>query len=69
MSSTVPLSGDCNYLKFLDRQVWANSVDPDQIAPLAVWSGSTLFAKHRLGTVMYDKITLFKFKDNYSYFF
>ena len=31
--------------KFLDRQVWANSVDPDQTAPTgAVWSGSTLFA-------------------------
>ena len=31
--------------KFLDRQVWANSADPDQTAPTgAVWSGSTLFA-------------------------
>ena len=31
--------------KFSDRQVWANSVDPDQTAPRgAVWSGSTLFA-------------------------
>ena len=31
--------------KFLDRQVWANSVDPDQTAHRgAVWSGSTLFA-------------------------
>ena len=31
--------------KFLDRQAWANSADPDQIAPRgAVWSGSTLFA-------------------------
>ena len=29
--------------KFSDRQVWANSVDPEQAAPL-VWSGSTLFA-------------------------
>ena len=28
-----------------DRQVWTNSVDPDQTAPeVAVWSGSTLFA-------------------------
>ena len=27
--------------KFLDRQVWANSADPDQTAPRA---GSTLFA-------------------------
>ena len=24
----------CNDPKFLDRQVWANSVDPDQTAPL-----------------------------------
>ena len=31
--------------KVWDRQVCANSVDPDQTAPLgAVWSGSTLFA-------------------------
>ena len=31
--------------KFLDRQAWANSADPDQTAPRgAVWSGSTLFA-------------------------
>ena len=33
---------------FLGRQVWANSADPDQTAPLAprgaVWSESTLFA-------------------------
>ena len=33
------------FLSFLDRQVWANSADPDQTAPRgAVWSGSTLFA-------------------------
>ena len=40
--------------KFSDRQVWANSADPDQIAPCpdpdqtaprAVWSGSALFAQ------------------------
>ena len=29
--------------KFMDRQVWANSVDPDQTVG-AVWSGSALFA-------------------------
>ena len=28
--------------KFLDRHVWANSVDPDQTAPGAVWWGSTV---------------------------
>ena len=31
--------------KFSDRQVWANSADPEQTAPRgAVWSRSTLFA-------------------------
>ena len=29
--------------KFLDRQVWADSVDPDQTAEGAVCSGSALF--------------------------
>ena len=33
-----------NDSKFLDRQVWANSVDSDQTALGAVWSESTLFA-------------------------
>ena len=34
-----------NYPKFPERQVSANSADPDQTAPRgAVWSGSTLFA-------------------------
>ena len=33
-----------NNLKYWDRQVWANSADPDQTAPQgAVWSVSTLF--------------------------
>ena len=31
------------HLNIADRM--ANSVDPDQIAPPAVWSGSTLFAQ------------------------
>ena len=31
--------------KYMDRKVWAHSVDQDQTAPTgAVWSGSTLFA-------------------------
>ena len=35
----------CNDPKFSDRQVYANSVDPDQTASRgAVWSGSTLLA-------------------------
>ena len=30
---------------YMNKKVWANSVDPDQTAPTgAVWSGSTLFA-------------------------
>ena len=33
-----------NVPKFSDRYAWANSADPDQTAPRAVWSGSTLFA-------------------------
>ena len=34
-----------NGSQFLDRQIWANSVDPSQTAPQwAVWSGSTLLA-------------------------
>ena len=28
----------------MGRQIWANSVDPDQTAPRGVWSESTLFA-------------------------
>ena len=28
-----------------DTDVIANSVDPDQTAPLGVWSGSALFAQ------------------------
>ena len=35
---------DRNDPKFLDRQFLANSADPDQTSPEAVWSGSTLFA-------------------------
>ena len=33
----------CTDLKFLDKHIWASSVDPDQTAAQAVWSGSTLF--------------------------
>ena len=55
--------------KLSDRHVWANSVDPDQQSdqdlhclPLTVWL-------HLLGALLFGKITLFKFKDNYSNFF
>ena len=44
--------------KFTDRQVWANSADPDQTAPRgAVWSGATLFA---IPSVSFGCITLRK---------
>ena len=51
-------------LKFSDRQVWANSVDPDQTAPRGtVSSGSTLFAilSASFGWSLYGKATLLKF--------
>ena len=32
------------YTKHLDKEGWANSVDPDQTAPEAIWSQATLFA-------------------------
>ena len=47
--------------KFSDRQVWANSIDPDQTAPRgAVLSGSTLFAI-LLDASFSGKATLFTF--------
>ena len=58
-----------NVPKFSDRQVWKNSVDPDQTAPRgAVWSGSTLFA---ISSASFGKSIRVKFKDtcNYSIFF
>ena len=45
----------CNDPKFPDRQVWANSVDPDQTARGAVWSESTLFA---IPSASFESITL-----------
>ena len=48
---SLPVSLDCRFIeyhsdpKYSDRQVLANRVDPDKIAPEgAVGSGSTLFA-------------------------
>ena len=49
---------------FSDRQVWTNSVDPDQNAPTgADWSGSTLFAipSTNFGCFLYGKSLFFKF--------
>ena len=52
--------GICNYYKFLDRQIWANSADPDQTA-----SDQGLhclqFRLHLLDALLYAKTTLFKF--------
>ena len=38
--------------KFLDRQVWANSVDPDQTAPRGAYQGLHClpFGQHHLDT-------------------
>ena len=48
-------------LNYSDKNVWANSVDPDQTAPIgAVWSGSTLFA---ILSVLLDTSS----KDNQTY--
>ena len=33
-----------SYTKFANKKAYANSADPDQTAPGAVWSESTLFA-------------------------
>ena len=35
-----------------DADGMANSVDPDQTAPVAVWSGSTLFAQTGLSETL-----------------
>ena len=45
-----------------DEDEIANSVDPDQTAPLGAWSGSALFAQtylsENLGTIRYDWLVL-----------
>ena len=50
--------------KFSDRQVWANSVDPDKTAPLEQ-SDQGLhclsFSLHCLDTLFYCEAALFKF--------
>ena len=52
------IKGTVMFLNFLDSQVWANSVNPDQIAPRgAVWWGSTLFA---ILSAWFERITLWK---------
>ena len=43
-----PVSSKCDillyYPKYLERQTWSNSGDPDQNLERCVWSGSTLFS-------------------------
>ena len=53
-----------NVPKFSDRQVWVNSVDPDQTAPGgAVWSGLHClpFRLHFLDPLISSETTLFQF--------
>ena len=45
--------------KFSDRQVWANSVDPNQCLP---------FCLHLLDTWLYNKTTVIKIYNNYNTF-
>ena len=50
--------------KFSDKQIWANSADPDQTAPLgAVDQGLHCFVilSAHFGHIMYGKATLLKF--------
>ena len=54
-----------------DAEGIANSVDPDQTAPLgAVWSGSALFAQtclsENLGTLRNIKNNIYNIKNNIS---
>ena len=60
----VPCRDYQNGPKFSDRNVWANSADPDQTAPRgAAWSGSTLFAipSALFGHITQQQSTLFNF--------
>ena len=53
-----------NGSKFLDRQMWTNSIDPDHTALEGkVWSGSTMFAilSAPLDALLYSETTVFKF--------
>ena len=56
-----------------DAAIIANSVDPDQTAPLgAVWSGSALFAQtylsENLGSLRYTNLNKITEKSNGYYF-
>ena len=63
----------CNMIKnkkkeFLDKQVWAKGVDPDQTAP-DQGLHCLLFRPHLVDALLYGKATLFKFSGDYSKFF
>ena len=47
----------CNDPKYSDRQVWANSVDPDQTAS----DQGLQFNLHLLDALLYSKAILLKF--------
>ena len=52
-----------NYPKYLDRQVCANSEDPDHTAPSgSVWSGLSLFAFRDALLHVYGKFWIWEFK-------
>ena len=65
MSSLIPKNQKVyhNDPKFSDRQILANSADPDQTA-LTVCHSICIFSL--LDTLLYGKVTLFKFKGDYS---
>ena len=60
-----------NYPNFLDRQIWADSVDPDQTAEQQSDQGLPClpFHLHLFDALLCGKDTLFNFYDNYCYFF
>ena len=50
----------CNDLKFSDREVWANSADPDQTAPRRGLH-CLQFRLHLLGALLFGKDILLNF--------
>ena len=59
-------NGRTNDPKFLDRQVWANSADPDQTADQHL--DCLPFRLHLLNALLYGKAAMSKFKGDYSKF-
>ena len=51
----------CNVPVLSDRQVWANSVDPDQSKQSDQVLHCLPFRLHILDSLLYDKATLLKF--------